>query len=245
MKSAVAIISRLIVAVFILIPATALATSGAADAFGSFLPNAFAAVVGIALLGVFLALVLSLRGAAKGLERDSQQQVAQSQAQAVEHMKALAFEPIVPVETTQGLHFDGSERPYYSGPAELLGMHTVTRRVGASTGPSFRVAKGVYWRASAFSSRPIRESFVEVDDQGMLVVTNKRVIFVGHSENMALPIARILSTEPYSDGLMLNPERGRSMTFRTGSQDAWFILERARFGSLDQRVAETPRSTEP
>ena len=57
-------------------------------------------------------------------------------------------------------------------------------------------------------------------------MTNKRAIFIGRSKNVNLALAKILSTEPYTDGLLLNPERGRSVVLRTGSQDAWFILER-------------------
>lgn len=38
------------------------------------------------------------------------------------------------------------------------------------------------------------------------------------------------------------PERGRSVMFRTGSQDAWFVLERARLGSLDESIRESPPS---
>lgn len=202
--------------------------------------DAFPAVFGF---GIVVAIVIGVIVLIRTASRSSRP-TAQQQSAMVEHMKALAYQPIPPIGTPAGLNLDTDERAYYSSAADVLGSHTTTRRVGGSTGPSFRIAKGVYWRASAFSSQPIRQNYVAVDDSGTLTVTNKRVIFVGHKQNLALPIAKILSTEPYSDGFMLNPTHGRSTTFRNGNQDAWFILERARLGSLDQLI-QAPAAPTP
>lgn len=155
-----------------------------------------------------------------------------------EHLEALAFQPIPTVAAPVGLLLSDGERAYYSSQADVLGEHTTTRRVGGSTGPSLRIARGVYWRASAFASKPVRQTYTQVDDTGTFTVTNKRAIFIGRSKNVNLALAKILSTEPYTDGLLLNPERGRSVVLRTGSQDAWFILERGRLGSLDKLIPQ-------
>ena len=79
-------------------------------------------------------------------------------------MKVLTYQPIPPIGTPAGLHLEVDERAHYSSAAEVLASHTMTRRVGGSTGPSFRIAKGVYWHASAFSSQPIRQDYVAIDD---------------------------------------------------------------------------------
>jgi hypothetical protein len=203
-------------------------------------PDVLSTVLGF---GVFAAIVIGVIALIRAASRGSRGLTAQQKSEMVERMKALAYQPIPPIGAPGGLALDADERAYYSSAADVLGSHTMTRRVGGSTGPSFRIARGVYWRASAFSSQPIRQNYVAVDDSGTLTVTNKRVIFVGHKQNLALPIAKILSTEPYADGFMLNPAHGRSTTFRTGNQDAWFILERARLGSLDRLIQAAPNAT--
>lgn len=198
--------------------------------------NVFGIVVAIAIVSGVIALIRAAFPNWRPL-------TTRGQSEMVEHMQALAYQPIPQIDTPVGLHLEADERAYYAAAADVLGSHTMTRRVGGSSGPSFRIAKGVYWRASAFSSRPIRQDYVGVDDTGTLTVTNKRVIFAGHKQNLVLPIAKILSTEPYSDGFMLSPTHGRSTTFRTGNQDGWLILERARLGSLDQLIQVPPDAT--
>jgi hypothetical protein len=77
------------------------------------------------------------------------------------------------------LGLEQGEVAYYASEAKILGTHTRTRRVGYGGGPSFRIARGVCWHASSYTLAPVRESYTAVDDDGRLVVTNERLIFVG------------------------------------------------------------------
>ena len=101
----------------------------------------------------------------------------------------------------------------------------VTRRErrGSSHGLSIRVAKGLYYRPSSFSSRPIEwEETVHVDT-GILGVTSKHIYFHGPRKRFRVRYDRIVSFEPYSDGMgiMRDARTAKPQSFRTG--DGWFI----------------------
>ncbi len=101
----------------------------------------------------------------------------------------------------------------------------VTRRErrGSSHGLSIRVARGLYYRPSTFSSRPVEwEETVHVDT-GTLGVTSKHIYFHGPRNRFRVRYDRIVSFEPYNDaiGIMRDAQTAKAQTFRTG--DGWFI----------------------
>lgn len=138
------------------------------------------------------------------------------------------------------LGLEQGEVAYYASEAKILGTHTRTRRVGYSGGPSFRIARGVYWHASSYASTPVRESYTAVDDDGRLVVTNERLIFVGQRNSFSWPLSKILSIQRFTDGVQVNPLNRRPVVFTTGSQDAGIIIDRARAGSLTKNLSALP-----
>jgi helicase HerA-like protein len=75
-------------------------------------------------------------------------------------------------------------------------------------GPSFRIAKGISFRAGASSG--ISESHEEMRsvDRGILVLTNERIIFVGSKRTIGLPVEKIIGIddEGYFNSLRLNRE---------------------------------------
>jgi hypothetical protein len=168
----------------------------------------------------------------------SAERARQTRAEALTHLSEVMSAPLKPIVVPE-LGLTSAEVAYYATEATVLGTHTRTRRVGYSGGPSFRVARGVYWHASSFSSTPIRESFTAVDDTGRLIVTNERIIFVGARNSFSWPLAKILSIERFSDGLQINPVNKRPVVFTTGSQDAAIIIDRARAGALTKTLGST------
>ena len=104
-------------------------------------------------------------------------------------------------------------------------MEVVTRRQrrGASHGVSVRIAKGVYYSPRTFSSQTHEwEETVHVDT-GMLGVTTKHLYFHGSRKRFRIRYDRIVSFDPYSDGIgvMRDALSAKPQSFLTG--DGWFI----------------------
>jgi hypothetical protein len=193
------------------------------------------ALVFLLVVGGVVALIVSL---SKASSKQRQQAYAVAQA----HFEEIARDPMVPV-TVPELGLANGEVAYYASDAEVFGTHTRTRRVGYSGGPSFRIARGLYWHASSYTSTPVRESYTSVDDKGRLIVTNQRVIFVGAMSSYAWPLSKILSIQRFTDGVQINPVNKKAIVFTTGSQDAGIVIDRARAGTLARALGVTKSST--
>jgi hypothetical protein len=194
-----------------------------------------AALIFLLVVGGIVALIVSLSKA-------SSKQRQQASAVAHAHLEEIAKEPMVPV-TVPELGLANGEVAYYASEGEVFGTHTRTRRVGYSGGPSFRIARGLYWHASSYTSTPVRESYTSVDDKGRLIVTNQRVIFVGAMSSYAWPLSKILSIQRFTDGVQINPVNKKAIVFTTGSQDAGIVIDRARAGTLARGLGVTKSST--
>jgi hypothetical protein len=99
-----------------------------------------------------------------------------------------------------------------------------TRRqfVGGSQGVSIRVMKGVYYRVGAFKGQAAEHTERIHIDNGLVVVTNKNIYFAGPRKSVRLPYTKIVSFEPFSDGIgvMRDAENAKAQIFVTG--DGWF-----------------------
>jgi len=87
----------------------------------------------------------------------------------------------------------------------------VTTTVGGYGGPSFRIAKGVYWRVGAFGAESRSREELKELDRGKLTLTNKRLVFTGTKRSNEINLAKIISIEPYSDGIAVTAS-GKSKT---------------------------------
>jgi len=98
---------------------------------------------------------------------------------------------------------------------------THTRR-GTSSGFSIRIAKGLYYRPSSFSSRPIEHTQMVHADTGVLGVTNESLYFVGPRKSIRIPYAKVVNFTPYKDGvgLVRDAANAKLQNFQTG--DGWF-----------------------
>lgn len=88
---------------------------------------------------------------------------------------------------------------------------SVRRSVGGYGGPSFRIAKGVYWRLGAFGAQSESHEELRTIDQGRFTLTNKRLIFSGAKRTVDINLNKIISIEPYSDGIAVRTS-GRQKT---------------------------------
>ena len=96
---------------------------------------------------------------------------------------------------------------------------------GSSHGLSIRLAKGLYYRPSSFAGRSVTSERMTHVDTGMLVITTKHLYFHGPAKRFRVRYDRIVSFEPYSDGLgfMRDNLRAKPETFTVGENDGWFL----------------------
>lgn len=90
-----------------------------------------------------------------------------------------------------------NEIPYLSIPS--VEFHE-DRMVRHSTGGAVRIMKGVYLGGSRSESHPERRHI----DTGQLVLTNRRLVFVGSRKSIDADLRKIVSLEPYEDGIAVN-----------------------------------------
>ena len=102
-------------------------------------------------------------------------------------------------------------------------VKTRRERRGTSHGVSVRVAKGLYYRPSTFSSRSVEWEETVHEDTGLLGVTSKHIYFHGSRKRFRIRYDRIVSFDPYADGIgvMRDAQTAKPQEFRTG--DGWFI----------------------
>jgi len=91
---------------------------------------------------------------------------------------------------------------------EPRAVRTTTGKYG---GPSFRVAKGVYFRLGAFNAQSESHEEIREIDTGALALTNKRLIFLGDKRTVNIDIRKVVSVHPYRDAVEIRRE-GRERT---------------------------------
>lgn len=123
-----------------------------------------------------------------------------------------------------GLNLQKGEQIIWAFPnTEYLEDKTRRHYVGRSSGVSIRVAKGVYYRTGAFQGRPVEYTERVSLGKGLLVLTNKNIYFQGTAKAFRLPYSKVVSFEPYSNGMgiMRDAANAKMQTFING--DGWFL----------------------
>jgi hypothetical protein len=127
------------------------------------------------------------------------------------------------------LHLHKNEFCYFTAPATWLENRTVTRSIRYG-GPavSIRIMKGVYYRTGQYDLQRITQDETREVDSGTIYVTGKRIIFTGSRRNTSIRLEKILSVNPYSDGVEIVKDSGKNPIFRiTNNIDIFaMVLER-------------------
>ena len=100
---------------------------------------------------------------------------------------------------------------------------------GSYGGPSFRVAKGVYFHVGGFGSTSQSHGEIKDIDTGILTITNQRFIYSGKMKGVDVTLRKITGVEPYSDGIALH---------REGYQKTQYFTWRGNLATLDIGVSE-------
>lgn len=100
---------------------------------------------------------------------------------------------------------------------------TGRRYVGGSQGISMKVCKGVYYRVGASKGHSVEYQYNNALGSGSLIVTNKNIYFIGVKQ-VKIGISKILSFEPYSDGIVLVKDGATPKPYTFVGFDSWFIV---------------------
>lgn len=117
------------------------------------------------------------------------------------------------------------ESCYFNRSASWYQYKTVTRRVNYA-GPTarIRICKGVSYRiGSARVQRVTSEELAPVDS-GRLYVTDKRLVLLGARKSSTIRLNKIVSFTPYSDGIELFKETGKSIIIKIDTDMELFNL---------------------
>lgn len=110
---------------------------------------------------------------------------------------------------------------------ELLEQRVQRASRTIAHGLSIRVARGIYYRPAIFNSTPAERAYVATVGRGTLLLTNKNLYFVSSAKTLRIPYAKILSFEPFKDGIGIHRDAAsaKPQTFVTG--DGWFTYNMA------------------
>jgi hypothetical protein len=99
----------------------------------------------------------------------------------------------------------------------FLESRSVRQTVGGYGGPSFRVAQGVSFRLGGISARSESHEELRKIDQGTLVLTSKRMVFIGSKRTVNIDLRKIIAIEPYKDGIGSQRENKQKTEYFTGT----------------------------
>lgn len=118
-------------------------------------------------------------------------------------VRTLAPTDSLPIETAPNIILSDGEICHYCGPAAHIKLkNVVVGYSGGSRGTSVRIAKGATVRLGSSKASPVRGDVQDRSD-GILSITNKRVIFSGVKVSFDKKISSLSAVTPSQDGIVL------------------------------------------
>lgn len=99
---------------------------------------------------------------------------------------------------------------------------TRTQYQGGYSGVSIRVAKGVYYKTGEFKGNPVKIQEMKFIGTGLFALTNKHVYFSCPTKNLRLPLNKIITMDPYEDGIGLQKDGVTAKPQVFKNLDGWF-----------------------
>lgn len=94
--------------------------------------------------------------------------------------------------------------------------------VGRSSGMSFRIYKGVYYRTGGFKGHPIETTIMQKISTGTVCLTTKHLYYHSSEKCLKIPYSKIISLESYSNGLGVHKDGSSSKPVFFEGLDSWF-----------------------
>ena len=118
-----------------------------------------------------------------------------------------------------------NEEAYLSIPDIILSEPQISKKTSFET--SFKLSKGVTVKSGAkkTTSAPLKK--LKEIDTGTLVITNKRVIFVGIKKTVSIDLRKIFSINIFKDGISIQRENKKRIEYFTGTDQhtLTFVIE--------------------
>lgn len=109
-------------------------------------------------------------------------------------------EPLPVMQATNALMHKDEICHYTASATYVKTKNVVVGYTGGSSGVSIRIMKGMSYRVGASKSQPIRGD-VQEKTEGILTITNRRIIFSASKGAFDKKITSLSSITPYSDGI--------------------------------------------
>ncbi|MDE6447360.1 MAG: hypothetical protein K2L35_03475 [Muribaculaceae bacterium] len=104
-----------------------------------------------------------------------------------------------------------------------LQMQKVRREtVGRTRGVSVRICKGVYYRTGGFRGHPIETTYMQRIGTGSVCLTDKNLYFHSPEKSLKIPFSKILSLDPYSNGLGVQKDGANDKPIFFQHLNSWF-----------------------
>ena len=115
---------------------------------------------------------------------------------------------------------------YFEAAATYFEERSVRQHTGTSSGVSIPVAKGIRFRVGSSRGQSITKHVLAPEDQGILVIGDRRVVFTGSRRTISVPLSEIVSVEAYTDSVQIGVANQMTRLFQTSTDVPWLILKR-------------------
>lgn len=115
---------------------------------------------------------------------------------------------------------------YYESTAIMYAERTRRVYQGGTQGMSFRVMPGVYYRVGGMRGHSESQSAIERVDDGRVILSNQRMLFVGARETVDVPLVQVVAVTPYSNGFAVHLAKGKMVQFETNEGLGGMMLQR-------------------
>lgn len=105
---------------------------------------------------------------------------------------------------------------------DLFEQRIKTSYKGGSQGVSIRIAKGVYYRTNSFKGHPVKTTKIVPITTGMVALTEKHIYFSSSIKNFRINYDKIITIDPYSDGIGITKDGVTSKPQVFKNVDGWF-----------------------
>lgn len=93
---------------------------------------------------------------------------------------------------------------------------------GRSRGMSFRICKGVYYRAGGFKGRPIETTYMQKIGVGSACLTDRHIYFSSPEKSVKIPYNKLINVETYSNGIGLQKDGPSAKPIFLEGVSSWF-----------------------
>lgn len=105
---------------------------------------------------------------------------------------------------------------------DFFEQRTRTVYQGQTQGVSIRIAKGLYYRTGSFKGNPVKIEEMKYISRGLVALTNKQIYFASLEKNFKVPYNKIVTIDPYEDGVGLQKDGANTKPQVFKGLDGWF-----------------------